>query len=195
MSGYLRTGIRRNSKIWVTVLPSGKAVELASGASLLEAVLLTGHAVADKCAGHSLCGECHVWVLEGGRSLSKVRHDEQERLGRITGRETMSRLSCQAVLGSHEVTIELPTRPEDKTMASTETPKIESLIHVRFNPNGTVMEIGDRPQGVDAQAWFNYLSQNTANRYQALAGGRGLFRLPRPEVDDLKVAAAAGHTS
>ncbi len=76
-------------------------------------------------------------------------------------------------------------------MTSSQTPNIESLIHVRFAPNGTVMEIGERPSGVDAQTWFNYLSQNTANRYQALSGGRGLFRLPRPEVDVLKAAVAA----
>lgn len=68
--------------------------------------------------------------------------------------------------------------------------KVECLIHVRFNPDGTVLEIGERPQSVKAQAWFKYLSQNTSNRYQALAGGRGLFRLPRTDVDALKTACA-----
>ncbi|QSA99307.1 hypothetical protein [Methylococcus sp. EFPC2] len=65
---------------------------------------------------------------------------------------------------------------------------VESLIHVSFNPDGTVALIGERPQGAAAQAWFKYLSHNTLNRYQALAGGRGLFRIPRPEVDALKAA-------
>lgn len=71
-----------------------------------------------------------------------------------------------------------------------ETKNIECLIHVRFNPDGTVAEIGERPDAVNTQTWFKYLSQHTVNRYQALAGGRGLFRLPRPEVDTIKAACA-----
>ncbi len=68
--------------------------------------------------------------------------------------------------------------------------KVECLIHVRFNPDGTVAEIGERPQDVKAQAWFKYLSPHTLNRYQALAGGRDLFRLPLLDVDALKLACA-----
>lgn len=77
---------------------------------------------------------------------------------------------------------------ETTEVVADESKKVECLIHVRFNPDGTVTEIGERPQAVKAQAWFKYLSQHTRNRYQALAGGRGLFRLPRPDVDALKAA-------
>ena len=61
------------------------------------------------------------------------------------------------------------------------------LIHVRFAPNGTVVEISERPTGLSPQEWFNFLSDKAANTYQALAGGRGVFRLTRSEVDALKV--------
>ena len=67
---------------------------------------------------------------------------------------------------------------------------MQTLIHVRFSPDGTVTEIGARPQGVDAQSWFNYLSQAAGNAYQALSGGRGLFRLEPQELDGLKEAFA-----
>ncbi|HYE37574.1 hypothetical protein [Methylocaldum sp.] len=73
--------------------------------------------------------------------------------------------------------------------------RTECMIHLRFNPDGTVSEIGERPQGVKAHDWFKYLSQHTQNSYQALSGGRGLFRLPRTEVDALKAACAAESTS
>jgi hypothetical protein len=73
--------------------------------------------------------------------------------------------------------------------------QVECLIHVRFNPDGTVADIGERPATVKAQAWFKYLSQNTVDRYQALAGGRGRFRLPRPAVEALKAACAKEQTS
>jgi len=63
------------------------------------------------------------------------------------------------------------------------------MIHVRFAPDGSVTEIGERPPGLPAQAWFNLLSDKALGRYQAYAGGRGLFRLPRELVQELKAAA------
>jgi hypothetical protein len=64
------------------------------------------------------------------------------------------------------------------------------MIHVRFAPNGTVVEISERPAHVSPQDPFDFLSTNTLDRYQALAGGRGLFRLLRTEVDALKARTA-----
>lgn len=107
MASYLRTGIRRNAKTSVTVLPSGETVEIASGARLLDALRLLGNVVGGSCGGRARCGVCHVRVLLGWRGLSKVRQEERERLAQIGGKESLSRLSCQAVLGSHRVTIEL----------------------------------------------------------------------------------------
>lgn len=64
------------------------------------------------------------------------------------------------------------------------------VIHTRFAPNGTVVEIGERPQGLTPQEWFDYLCNNTLDKYQALAGGRGVFRLTRAETDALRASAA-----
>jgi hypothetical protein len=64
------------------------------------------------------------------------------------------------------------------------------MIHVRFAPNGTVTEIGERPSALSAQAWFNLLTSTTQDNYEALSGGRALFRLSRAEVDQLKSSAA-----
>lgn len=60
------------------------------------------------------------------------------------------------------------------------------MIHVRFAPNGTVTEISERPDVMSDQDWFNYLSRNTANCYESLSGGRGLFRVPTEELITLK---------
>jgi len=60
------------------------------------------------------------------------------------------------------------------------------IIHVRFAPDGSVTEIGERPEGVTAQLWFNRLSDDAQFNYQSLSGGRGVFRLPRDLVDSLK---------
>lgn len=56
------------------------------------------------------------------------------------------------------------------------------MIHVRFSPNGTVTEIGERPAAVSAQEWFNHLSNTTLDTYESLSGGRGLFRLQTEQL-------------
>ena len=65
------------------------------------------------------------------------------------------------------------------------------MIHVRFAPNGTVIEISERPPGVSPQDWFNTLSDKAGMEYQALSGGRGVFRLTRTVVDTLKTESVA----
>ena len=60
------------------------------------------------------------------------------------------------------------------------------LIHVRFAPNGSVVEISERPAALSPQEWFNCLCDKVSDVYQTLAGGRGVFRLTRTVVDVLK---------
>lgn len=64
------------------------------------------------------------------------------------------------------------------------------MIHVRFSPDGSVIEIGERPAGSTPQQWFDLLSRTASSAFQPLSGGRGLFRLPRAEIDGLKDAAS-----
>jgi len=64
-------------------------------------------------------------------------------------------------------------------------------IHVRFAPDGSVVEIGERPAGIGAQEWFNRLSKHTGIGYQPLSGGRALIRLERVELESLRAKGAA----
>ncbi|UTD26184.1 hypothetical protein [Bradyrhizobium sp. WD16] len=64
------------------------------------------------------------------------------------------------------------------------------MIHLRFAPNGSVVEISERPPALTPQEWFNFLYQRRVGAYQAFSGGRGLFRLSRDEVDGFKAEAA-----
>ncbi len=64
------------------------------------------------------------------------------------------------------------------------------IIHARFAPNGTVVEISERPTALAPHEWFNFLSEKAGQAYQTLAGGRGVFRLTRAEVDALKQQTA-----
>ncbi|WP_395666752.1 hypothetical protein [Methylocella sp.] len=62
------------------------------------------------------------------------------------------------------------------------------ILHVRFAPDGTVMEIGERPAGLGAQAWFERLSNLPNVHFEALSGGRGVFRLSTDEFEAVKAA-------
>jgi hypothetical protein len=64
------------------------------------------------------------------------------------------------------------------------------VIHLRFAPNGTVVEISERPAALSPQQWFDRLSLRHGNAYQVFAGGRGIFRLTRAEIDALKAESA-----
>lgn len=66
----------------------------------------------------------------------------------------------------------------------------QMIIHVRFSPDGSVVEIGERPAGLSPQDWFNRLSRNAGNFYQSLSGGRGVFRIVRGQVEALAKAGA-----
>jgi hypothetical protein len=60
------------------------------------------------------------------------------------------------------------------------------IIHVRFAPNGTVVEIGERPPVLTPQEWFNLLSDKAGSAYQTFSGGRGVFRLTPGELEGFR---------
>ena len=91
----------------LTSNPSGKTVPSTEGMSILEALLAAGEKIAHKCEGKAECGSCHIFVVEGRKTLSKTQRAENERLDAIVGVSSNSRLACQAKLGSENVTVEL----------------------------------------------------------------------------------------
>ena len=62
------------------------------------------------------------------------------------------------------------------------------VIHVRFAPDGSVTD-RRAPGRLSAQQWFDRLSNKYAMDFQALSGGRGVYRLGAAEVEALKAAA------
>lgn len=92
----------------VTVMPSGKTIEVGEGTTLLAALLGAEIAIPHKCEGQAKCGSCHIFVQEGRKGLSKVAREENDKLDTIVGVGSKSRLACQAkVLGTEDIKIEL----------------------------------------------------------------------------------------
>lgn len=86
-----------------------------------------------------------------------------------------------------------PTQ-EDISQETTAQVTPESvMIHVRFSYDGRVSEIGARPSGVPAQEWYDFLRRHTSC-FEALSGGRGLFRLSPDEVKALQAACLEGRS-
>lgn len=91
----------------LTINPSGKTIPSTEGMSILEALLAAGEKIAHKCEGKAECGSCHIFVVEGRKTLSKTQRLENQMLDTIVGVSSNSRLACQAKLGTENVTVEL----------------------------------------------------------------------------------------
>lgn len=91
----------------LTIQPSGKTLEVEAGKSLLDAILAAGESIAHKCEGNAECGSCHIYVTEGRKTLSKTQRLENEKLDSIVGVSSNSRLACQAMIGTENITVEL----------------------------------------------------------------------------------------
>lgn len=69
--------------IKVTFLPSGKAIKVSPGVSILESAIAAGLGVKGLCGGKGLCGKCRVkahYGVEQKISLSELEHLSQEDL-------------------------------------------------------------------------------------------------------------------
>ena len=92
----------------VTIMPSGKTVDAAEGATLLQIIMSSGEEINHKCDGKAECGSCHIFVHEGRKGISKVAREENEKLDSIVGVGSKSRLACQAkILGMENIKVEL----------------------------------------------------------------------------------------
>jgi 2Fe-2S ferredoxin len=91
----------------MTVMPINKTVPAAEGASILQAMLAAGINAPNQCNGEAKCGGCHIFVLDGRKSLSKVQRLENERLDSLVGVSSKSRLACQVIVGAENFTIEM----------------------------------------------------------------------------------------
>lgn len=91
----------------LTVQPTGKTYQAVAGSSILSALLAGGEDIAHKCEGKAECGSCHISVLEGRKSISKIQRAENERLDATVGVGSKSRLACQAIVGEEDLSIEI----------------------------------------------------------------------------------------
>ena len=88
--------------------PEGAAVEAKQGETILDVALRNGISIEHACEKSCACTTCHVVVREGYNSLNEPEELEEDLLDKAWGLEPTSRLSCQALVATEDLVIEIP---------------------------------------------------------------------------------------
>ena len=88
--------------------PDGAVLDATAGVSICDVLLQNNVDIEHACEKSCACTTCHVIVRDGFRSLEDAGDDEEDLLDRAWGLESCSRLSCQALVGDADLTVEIP---------------------------------------------------------------------------------------
>jgi 2Fe-2S ferredoxin len=88
--------------------PDGAVFEAPTGTSVCDALLGQDIEIEHACEKSCACTTCHVVVREGFSSLNEAEEREEDLLDMAWGLEANSRLSCQALVGTEDLVVEIP---------------------------------------------------------------------------------------
>jgi 2Fe-2S ferredoxin len=92
----------------VELCPNGAAIDATPGKTICDTLLENGIEIEHACEKSCACTTCHVIVREGFESLVPAEELEEDLLDKAWGLEPTSRLSCQALVMSQDLVIEIP---------------------------------------------------------------------------------------
>ncbi|MFA9440268.1 ISC system 2Fe-2S type ferredoxin [Uliginosibacterium sp. sgz301328] len=92
----------------VELCPEGAVIEGREGQSICDALLDAGIEIEHACEKSCACTTCHVIVREGFNSLEPAEDIEEDLLDKAWGLEANSRLSCQALVDTTPLVVEIP---------------------------------------------------------------------------------------
>lgn len=88
--------------------PAGASVEAAQKTTICDALLDNDIDIEHACGKVGACTTCHVVVTKGFNSLNAMNENEEDMLDMAWGLQAQSRLSCQAIVGTEDLVIEIP---------------------------------------------------------------------------------------
>ena len=88
--------------------PEGAVLEADTGETVLNVILKNDIHLEHACEKVCACTTCHVVVREGFDSLEESDELEDDMLDKAWGLEPESRLSCQSVVDSEDLVIDIP---------------------------------------------------------------------------------------
>ena len=90
------------------ICPAGDVVPAVIGKSIVENLLASNIEISHSCQMQCACTTCHVYVMEGGASVSRMGAEENKLLNQTQDRQSWSRLGCQAVYeGGGDLVVEI----------------------------------------------------------------------------------------
>ena len=92
----------------VELCPDGAVIEAKQGESICQNLLDNEIDIDHACDQVCACTTCHVIVREGYKSLNEAQENEEDLLDKAWGLEPLSRLSCQAIVGTADLVVEIP---------------------------------------------------------------------------------------
>jgi len=90
------------------ICAEGAVIEAKSGSNICDILLEHNIAIEHACDKSCACTTCHVIVHEGFSSLNPSNELEDDLLDKAWGLTSQSRLSCQAIVGTEDLVIEIP---------------------------------------------------------------------------------------
>lgn len=90
------------------ICPEGAIIEAETGQTVIDAALAAGIEIEHACEMSCACSTCHVHVREGFDSLEPSSELEDDFLDKAWGVDADSRLSCQTVVETEDIVIEIP---------------------------------------------------------------------------------------
>jgi 2Fe-2S ferredoxin len=88
--------------------PDGAVVDAPTGKSVCDIMLENDIEIEHACDRVCACTTCHVLVREGYNSLNEPEEQEEDMLDKAWGLEPVSRLSCQSIVGTEDLVVEIP---------------------------------------------------------------------------------------
>ena len=92
----------------IELCPDGSAIEAKAGDSICNTLLENDIDIDHACDQVCACTTCHVIIREGYNSLNATEENEEDLLDKAWGLEPKSRLSCQAIIGTQDLVVEIP---------------------------------------------------------------------------------------
>lgn len=88
--------------------PDGASIEASGKTTVCDALLAHGVEIEHACGKVGACTTCHVVITQGFDSLNPMDENEEDMLDRAWGVQPHSRLSCQAIVGTGNLVVEIP---------------------------------------------------------------------------------------
>lgn len=88
--------------------PDGAILQAEEGVSICDTLLEQNIDIDHACDRVCACTTCHVIVREGFQTLEDPSEDEEDMLDKAWGLEPHSRLSCQVIIGTKDLVVEIP---------------------------------------------------------------------------------------